>query len=424
MRPARFDWDGADARGLAARIRELQPRLEQVSGDVAAIVAEVEEGGDAALLTIEKRLGGVEPASLRVPDAELEAAPGAIEPSLVEAMEIAAENIEAVAQLERRPAARISNATESIAIRDVPVAAAGAYAPGGRGAYPSTALMCCVPARVAGVARLAVASPPGEDGRVNPMVLAAAANADADEVYAMGGAQAIAALALGTESVLPVDLIAGPGNRFVQEAKRQLVGRVGIDGIAGPSELMVIADGSVEPRLLALDLCAQAEHGDDGLIVAASPDQAVLDELERLVAELAAERPTVAADAPLAVVAAPSLEAAVELADELAPEHLELACERAEELSAAVQFAGCVLVGRDAATAFGDYAAGSNHVLPTGGAGRFQGPLGPSTFRRRLATVRITEEGARDLAPVVATLADSEGFPVHGESARARTEER
>jgi histidinol dehydrogenase len=187
---------------------------------------------------------------------------------------------------------------------------------------------------------------------------------------------------------------------------------------------MVIADGSVELRLLALDLCAQAEHGDDGLIVAASPDQAVLDELERLVAELAAERPTVAADAPLAVVAAPSLEAAVELADELAPEHLELACERAEELSAAVQFAGCVLVGRDAATAFGDSAAGSNHVLPTGGAGRFQGPLGPSTFRRRLATVRITEEGARDLAPVVATLADSEGFPVHGESARARTEER
>jgi histidinol dehydrogenase len=185
---------------------------------------------------------------------------------------------------------------------------------------------------------------------------------------------------------------------------------------------MVIADGSVEPRLLALDLCAQAEHGDDGLIVAASPDQAVLDELERLVTELAAGRPTVAAEVPFALVAAPSLEAAVELADELAPEHLQLACEPAEELSAAVQFAGCVFVGRDGATAFGDYAAGSNHVLPTGGAGRFQGPLGPGTFRRRLATVRMTEEGARELGPVVATLADSEGFPVHGESAVARSE--
>lgn len=414
-------WDGADPGAMAARLRELQPPARAVAGDVAEIVSEVESGGDGALRAIEKRLGGVEPAALRVPDSELEAAPGSIDASLVEAMETAAENIEGVAQLDRRPAARISNGTESIAIRDVPLAAAGAYAPGGRGAYPSTVLMCCVPARVAGVARLAVASPPGEDGRVNPAVLAAAAIADADEVYAMGGAQAIAALALGTESVEPVDVIAGPGNRYVQEAKRQLVGRVGIDGIAGPSELMIVADGTAEARLLALDLCAQAEHGEDGLLVACG-EAPLLDELERLVAELSADRPSVAG-APLALVESPSVEAGVELADELAPEHLELACEDAEELSSAVQFAGCVFVGREGATAFGDYAAGSNHVLPTGGAGRFQGPLGPSTFRRRLATVRVTPEGARELGPVVATLAEAEGFPVHGESAMARAED-
>jgi histidinol dehydrogenase len=418
---SRIEWDGSDPGALAARLRALQPQLSQVSGDVAAIIGEVEKGGDAALMALEKRLGGVEPVALRVPDEELDAAPSAVEPSLVEAMEVAAENIEAVAQLDRRPAARVSNSNVSIALRDVPVDSAAVYAPGGRGAYPSTVLMCCVPARVAGVACLIVASPPGEDGRVNPAVLAAASIADADEVYALGGAQAIAALALGTETVKKVDVIAGPGNRYVQEAKRQLVGRVGIDGIAGPSELMVIADGSVEPRLLALDLCAQAEHGDDGLLVLAA-EAPLLDELEALIGEVAAERGSVA-DAPLALVSSPSPEAAVELADELAPEHLQLACRYAEELSAAVQFAGCVFVGRDGATAFGDYAAGSNHVLPTGGAGRFQGPLGPSTFRRRLATVQVTEEGARELGPVVATLADSEGFPVHGESAMARSKD-
>ena len=192
-----------------------------------------------------------------------------------------------------------------------------------------------------------------------------------------------------------------------------------IDGIAGPSELMVISDGSVEARLLALDLCAQAEHGDDGLLVACAAEEATLDELEALVTRLASERPSVN-DAPLALVRAPSTGAAVELANALAPEHLQLACADAEDLAEAVRFAGCVFVGPLAATAFGDYAAGSNHVLPTGGAGRFQGPLGTATFRRRLATVRLTQRGAAELAPVVATLAEAEGFPVHGESATAR----
>ena len=419
MKATRVEWDGSDADGMAAELRALQPPLAEVSEEVAAIIAEVERDGDAALLRLEKKLGGVEPASIRVGASELAAARANTDPVLLDALGVAAENIEAVAALEAGARTGLNNERGSVTIAEVPLASAGAYVPGGRASYPSTALMCGVPARVAGVGRIAFASPAGPDGRVNPLVLAAAELIGADEVYAIGGAQAIAALAIGTESVAGVDVIAGPGNRYVQEAKRQLTGRVGIDGIAGPSELMVIADGAVETRLLALDLCAQAEHGEDGLLVACAPEAALLDELERLIAELASERPSVN-DAPLALVTAPSTGAAVELANALAPEHLELACAEADDLAESVRYAGCVFVGRSGATAFGDYAAGSNHVLPTGGAGRFQGPLGPATFRRRLATVRLTERGAAELAPVVATLAEAEGFPVHGESASAR----
>ena len=422
MKSTRIEWDGDRAGAVAAELRALQPALGEVTEDVAAIIAEVERDGDAALLRLEQRLGGVEPASIRVGASERAAGRSKTSPAVLEALAAAAENIEAVAALDRAVRTGLSNDLESVTISDVPLASAGAYVPGGRAAYPSTALMCGVPARVAGVGRVAFTSPPGPDGDVNPLVLAAADLIGAEEVYAVGGAQAIAALALGTESVPKVDAVVGPGNRYVQEAKRQLAGRVRIDGIAGPSELMVVADGSVEARLLALDLCAQAEHGDDGLLVACAPEESLLDELERLVTELASERPSVG-DAPLALVGVPSTGAAVELANALAPEHLQLACADADDLAEAVRFAGCVFVGRDAATAFGDYAAGSNHVLPTGGAGRFQGPLGPGTFRRRLATVRLTQRGAAELAPVVATLAEAEGFPVHGESATSRASE-
>jgi histidinol dehydrogenase len=308
-------------------------------------------------------------------------------------------------------------------LRSAPVAAAGAYVPGGKASYPSSALMCVVPAKVAGVERVVVATPSGDAGRVDPVVLAACSIAGADEVYALGGVQAVAALALGTESIDPVDVVVGPGNRYVQEAKRQVVGlMVGIDGIAGPSELMVVCDSSAEVGWLARDLCAQAEHADDGLLVAASPDADLLAELERAVLNAADRLPSVA-DAPLALVTAPSLGAAVDLANVIAPEHLELACQSADVLAATVRTAGCVFIGNLGATAFGDYAAGSNHVLPTGGAGRFTGPLSPSAFRRRVATVEITQAAAAELAPTVATLARAEGFPVHAESAEARADE-
>jgi histidinol dehydrogenase len=265
------------------------------------------------------------------------------------------------------------------------------------------------------VGRVVVATP----RPVSDVALAAASMAGADEVYAVGGAQAIGALALGTDTIEPVDVIAGPGNRYVQEAKRQLAGEVGIDGIAGPSELMVIAGDTANADWMALDLCAQAEHGPDGLLVAAAVETVILDAIEESVARIA-EESGIDEDAPLALVAIPETETGVALANAIAPEHLEILTEDAELLTQRVTTAGCVFVGERSATAFGDYAAGSNHVLPTGGAGRFQGPLGPGVFRRRISTVEITQEAARALAPTVATLARAEGFPLHADSALAR----
>lgn len=421
MKLTRFGWDGEDPVALAAEMRDLQPKLGEVSDAVTEIISAVERDGDEAVLRFEERFGGVAPSGLRVASDEIQGAARAVPDELAYAIATAVANVHnaAEAEVEADRDAAVGDDSKTISYSSVPVLSAGAYVPGGAGAYVSTAIMCCVPAQAAGVERIAVASPPGPDGKVNAAILAAATVAGATEIYAMGGAQAIAALALGTESVAKTDLIAGPGNRYVQEAKRQLVGRVGIDTIAGPSELMVIADGTANPERAALDLCAQAEHGDDGLLVACSPDGDLLDRLGQQVESLAAERTSVQ-DAPLALVTAPGLEEAVELANALAPEHLELACDGADELAGQVSFAGCVFVGSEAGTAFGDYAVGSNHVLPTGGAGRFTGPLSPRTFRRRTATVRLTPAGAKELAPTVATLARAEGFPVHAESAEIR----
>lgn len=422
MKISRFDWDGNDARGLATKLRALQPPLAEVAEDVAAIVADVAERGDDAVLEAEERFGAGRPASLLVATDQVENARSQIDEEVAAALETAAANVARVAEAEAMADLRVTLPQgQAVRLRSVPVPSAGAYVPGGKAAYPSTALMCCLPAKAAGVERVAVASPPGPEGQVDPAVLAACAIAGADQVYAMGGVQAVAAMALGTDSVEPADVIVGPGNRFVQEAKRQLVGRVGIDGVAGPSELMVILDWSANPGWLALDLCAQAEHGDDGLLVAVSADPSSLEAVERATLEVAKQRKGVG-EAPLALVGAPSTGAAVELANALAPEHLEIACQSADVLSATVRTAGCVFIGNEAATAFGDYAAGSNHVLPTGGAGRYTGPLGPTVFRRRIGTVSIPPEAARELAPTVATLARVEGFPVHAESVEARTD--
>jgi histidinol dehydrogenase len=426
MRLQSFDWDGTDPSGLASEIRALQPPLGEVSETVAEVIAAVRERGDDAVSDLEARFGGerVDPRTLPIPDAEVRSALERLDSESREALETAAANIRAVAEAQLANEQKLAlEQGQSVALRDVPVGSAGVYAPGGTASYPSTVLMGCIPAKAAQVERVALATPHGGGERpVADLILAAAAIGGADEIYPVGGAQAIAALAIGTEMIPRVDVIAGPGNRYVQEAKRQLAGEVGIDGIAGPSELMVVAGDTARADWIALDLCAQAEHGSDGLLVAAAVETVILDAIEESVKRVAADG-GIAEDAALALVAVPDTVAAVQLANAIAPEHLQLVTEDATLLASAVRTAGCVFVGPHSATAFGDYAAGSNHVLPTGGAGRFQGPLDPGVFGRRIPTVTLTQAAARELAPTVATLARAEGFPLHAESAEARTKD-
>jgi histidinol dehydrogenase len=295
----------------------------------------------------------------------------------------------------------------------------GIYVPGGRAPYPSTVVMCAITARVAGVEQIAVCAPPGPAGRAHPVILAACTLCGVSEVYRMGGAQAIAALAYGTESVPAVDVIVGPGNAWVTEAKRQVFGEVGLDGLAGPSELLVLASSGADPELIALDLLAQAEHGEDSPLWLVSPDALLVDAVVAEVERLAPQRSS-AADAELQALAVASLGEALVIAEQIAPEHLELVGAEAEALADRVTRAGCVFVGAGAGTAFGDYVAGSNHVLPTGGAARFQSALSPATFRRRMARVSLPGEAPARLAPAGAALARAEGFPVHAESMERR----
>jgi histidinol dehydrogenase len=425
QRIRRFEWDGADPGAQAAAIRKLAPPLAEVSDEVSSIIADVGKRGDKAVLELTARHDATDspPKRLRVDPAVVEGAAATIDEDVREALELAAGNIRLVAESRLDKRRDVVELPEGHAVmsQQLPVRAAGVYAPGGRAAYPSSVLMCCVPARVAGVPRVAVASPPGADGTVNVAVLAACAVAGADEVYAMGGAQAMAAFALGTAGVPRVDVVAGPGNRYVQEAKRQLSAVVGTDAIAGPTELMVVFDRAEYLELVALDLCAQAEHGDDGLLVAAAPESGLLEALAERFATLRRERTSVMSPV-LVLVDVPDVRAAGELADAIAPEHLELICADASMMAQFIGSAGTVFVGRPSGAAFGDYVAGSNHVLPTGGAARFAGPLGPETFRKRTTIVHLDEQSATALAGPTDALARAEGFPVHGESARARTE--
>jgi histidinol dehydrogenase len=278
--------------------------------------------------------------------------------------------------------------------------------------------MGVVTARAAGVEQIAVCAPPGPDGEAHPVILAACALAGATEVYRMGGAQAVAALAYGTATVAAVDVIVGPGNLWVQEAKRQVFGQVGIDGFAGPSDLLVLLAGALgeQVELAALDLRAQAEHGADSLVVAVSPEPAVLDVLAELLA--AGPEPGIGA-----LVETPDVDGALALSEAFAPEHLELIGPAAEALAPRVRRAGCLFVGAGSATAFGDYVAGSNHTLPTDGAARYASGLSARHFRRRMAEVRIDAAAAAALAPAGIAIARAEGFDAHAKSMQARMRE-
>jgi histidinol dehydrogenase len=412
---------GPDA--TAADVRGLVPPPRSVEQEVRAIVDEVREGGDAAVRRLTERFDHAElaPESLLVPLHEIEGAVSTLEPEVLKGLRTSIANVKQVAKssLRKNPARVDLPERHVVELAEVPVRRAAAYVPGGKAPYPSTVVMCATTASVAGVDELAVCAPPGPEGRAHPTILAACALCDVTEVYRVGGAQAIAALAYGTETIRPVDVIVGPGNAYVTEAKRQVSGVVGIDGLAGPSELVVVATPGADHKLVALDLLAQAEHGDSSLVVAISDDPQLLDSIVDCVEELLPARPTVA-DAPLAVVLVGDAREAIALADAIAPEHLELSGTAAEALVKHVRSAGCVFVGRDAATAFGDYVTGSNHVLPTGGAARHASGLSPATFRRRMARVSLPPGAAGRLAPAGAAVARAEGFDVHAESMERR----
>ena len=422
MRPVRFDVEPGDEAEAAAAVRALSPPPPAVEEDVAAIVRAVRERGDAALRELTARLDGAEvpPERLRVKGQEIDVATRALEPSLASALGTAIDNVKRVAHASLGTGTAVSLPQgHKVEIAELPVGRAAAYVPGGQAPYASTVVMCAVTARVAGVDELAVCAPPGPDGEAHPIILGACGLCGVDEVYRMGGAQAIAVLAHGTASVPAVDVIVGPGSAWVQEAKRQVVGSVGIDGVAGPTELVVVAAAGADADLVAIDLLAQAEHGSGSLLALVSDDPALLQEVERTVEAASASEP--AADGPpLALVRAPDPSAALSIGDLIAPEHLELVGEEVEALAGAVRSAGALFVGRDAGTAFGDYVAGSNHVLPTGGAARHASGLSVATFRRRMARVTLPAGAAAELATAGAAVARAEGFGVHAESMERR----
>lgn len=413
--------DAAAAPALAEQLRGLVPAGASVTEPVAAILADVRARGDAAVVELTRKhdTGGAEPKPLRVTDAELQAALASLAPDVRAGLEVAAQNIGVVAAIGLDEDREVTlGHGQSVRLREVPVRRAAVYVPGGRAPYPSTVLMGVVTAVTAGVEQVVLCAPPGPGGDVHPAILAAAALAGADEVYRMGGAQAIAALAHGTETVAPVDVIVGPGSLWVQEAKRQVqgAGRVGIDGFAGPSDVLVLFDRGADIRLVALDLRAQAEHGSDSLVIAVSPDGDALEALSDGLSVV--PEPGVGA-----LVQTRDLDDALALANAFAPEHLELIGAGAEALADEVRNAGCLFVGANGATAFGDYVAGSNHTLPTDGAARFASGLSARHFRRRMAEVRIPATAAATLAPAGAVIARAEGFELHAESMEARMRE-
>ena len=422
----RLDLRGVPAAGLAGQLPRPPSPDSFPTAAVAEILDAVRVDGDDAVRTLTERFDGVTVDRLQVDADELDAALAAIDPALRAALELAYHRITAYHRHEPPPVGdfHLDGVTVSHLVR--PVARAGIYAPGGRARYPSTVLMCAVPAQVAGVDEVALVAPPGPDGTIATETLAAARIAGISEVYRVGGAQAIAALAFGTATIPPVSVIVGPGNNYVAEAKRQVSGRVGIpSGYAGPSEVVVVADGTVPAGWAAVDLVVQAEHGPDGLawlvtwsepfaadveadidaLVAASPRRADLE------ATLAGGGYTVLVDGP---------EAAIAVANVVAPEHLELQVDAPERLLAGVRSAGAVFLGGYAPASVGDYLAGPNHVLPTARTARFASALRVDDFRTHIHAVTLGADALAALAPQVATLALAEGLPAHAESVRRR----
>ena len=402
------------------------PDDADVRDRVRGLLADVRARGDDALLEMARLFDGVELASLEVPRARWDAALEALDPRVSAALERAVKNITAFhrAQLPAELAVEVEPGVR-LGRRFGPLTAVGVYAPGGRAAYPSSVLMGVVPARVAGVPEIVMSSPPGEDGQPSAPVLAAAALAGATRVFALGGAGAVGALAFGTSSVPRCEAVVGPGNRWVLEAKRQVAGEVRIDSPAGPSEILVVGDGSADPELIAAELIAQAEHDPDAAVAfvttAASEANAVAGALARRVA---AEPRRAVVEAALAgrgaLLVADDLEAALSFAEAYAPEHLLVLTRNARADAARVRTAGTIFIGPGSSVAFGDYLTGANHVLPTAGTARSFAGLSALDFLRSWTYQEVAPAAARALADDTARLAEAEGLPGHAAAARLR----
>ena len=400
-----------------------------VARDVRTIVAAVRDEGDAAVAAYTKRLDGHDLAETgwRIERAECVAAYEALDPELRAALDLAAERIAAYhAKQIPQDTDDTDGAGVRLGARWRPVDAAGIYVPGGRAAYPSSVLMNALPARAAGVGRLLMVTPTPK-GAINPLVLAAAHLAGVDEIWRLGGAQAIAALAYGTGRIAAVDVVTGPGNAWVAEAKRQLYGVVGIDMVAGPSEIVVVADGANDPEWIAADLLSQSEHDPTSQSILFTDDNTLADAVAEAVdlqigtlatAKVARE----AWDANGAIIVTATLDEAIPLVDRLAPEHLELACDPyiAEALFARVRHAGSVFLGRHTPEAVGDYVAGPNHVLPTGRRARFSSGLSVLDFMKRTSFLQCNAAALATIGPAAVVLAEAEGLPAHARSVALR----
>lgn len=425
----RFDTTiaGFDA-AFAAFADRRRAAEEDVDKVVADILADIRARGDAALLDYTARfdrLTFASAADMRVPAEEIASAGGKCDPAAISALELAASRIRAYH--ERMVPSDFDYTDDQgvrLGARWTAVDSVGIYVPGGTASYPSSVLMNAVPARVAGVARV-VMTVPSPDGVLNPLVLAAAHIAGVTEIYQIGGAQAVGALAYGTETIKPVDKITGPGNAYVAAAKRLVFGVVGIDMIAGPSEILVVADAENDPSWIAADLLSQAEHDVDAQSVLITDDQNFADRVEQAVAAHLSDLPRAAVagaswDTNGAVIVVPSLDDAAVLVDRLAPEHLELAVADPDSLAAKVRHAGAIFLGRHAPEAIGDYVAGPNHVLPTSRSARFSSGLGVLDFMKRTSLIGCDAAGLAAIGPAAVALAEAEGLDAHARSVSVR----
>ena len=411
---------------------EIFARVEptvNVTDIVADIIANVRENGDKALIEYCEKFDKAKLTSLQVTKAEVEEAVAAVDPAFLEILQKAAANIRKFHSRQVRNSF-IINDEDGIVMgqKIIPVDRAGLYVPGGTAAYPSTVLMDRIPAKIAGVRELVMVTPPNAEGKVNPVILAAAWVAGVDKIFKVGGAQAVAALAYGTESIPRVDKIVGPGNAFVAEAKRQVFGQVSIDMIAGPSEILIVADGKSNPRHLAADLLSQAEHDKlaSAVLVTDSQDlaEAVQAELEVQIPLL--ERSEIARasiDNNGKIIVAGNLKEVIAISNEIAPEHLELCVDNPFDYLDSIRHAGSVFMGRNCPEALGDYLAGPNHTLPTSGMARFSSPLSVDDFIKKTQYTYYTRDALARVAADVAAFATAEGLTAHAKSAIIRTEE-